>query len=63
MTGRLSPLSWWFLGLGVLGLLRYGTRWARVGEVPVTPVDLAWLLGSVVLIALAVALTRRAPPR
>ena len=46
---RRFALGLWFLGLGVLGLVRYGMKAARDAEFASDAVAWLWLTGSVVV--------------
>ena len=51
---RPFALGLWFLGLGVLGLLRYGMKAARDGGIASDPVAWLWLAGSVVVCVIGI---------
>ena len=51
---RRFALGLWFLGLGVLGLLRYGMKAARDAEVTSDPVAWLWLMGSVAVFVIGI---------
>lgn len=53
-------LGLWFLGLGVLGLLRWWMRYSRDLHAMRDPVMQLWLWGSLALVLLGVAWTIRA---
>jgi hypothetical protein len=46
---RRFALGLWFLGLGVLGLVRYGMKAARDADFASDTVAWLWLIGSVVV--------------
>jgi len=47
-------LGLWFLGLGVLGLLRYGMKAARDADIASDPVAWPWLIGSVAVCVIGI---------
>jgi hypothetical protein len=51
---RRFALGLWFLGLGVLGLLRYGMKAARDADIASDPVAWLWLTGSVVVCVIGI---------
>ena len=51
---RRFALGLWFLGLGVLGLLRYGMKAARDADLASDPVAWLWLAGSVVVCVIGI---------
>ena len=51
---RRFALGLWFLGLGVLGLLRYGMKAARDADIASDPVAWLWLAGSVVVCVIGI---------
>jgi len=53
-------LGLWFLGLGVLGLLRWWMRYARDAHAESDPVMRIWLWGSVALVVLGAVWAIRA---
>jgi len=53
-------LGLWFLGLGVIGLLRWWMRYARDAHADSDPVMRVWLWGSVALVVLGAVWAIRA---
>lgn len=51
---RRFALGLWFLGLGVVGLLRYGMKAARDAAITSDPVAWLWLIGSVVVCVIGI---------
>ena len=51
---RRFALGLWFLGLGVVGLLRYGMKAVRDAGITSDPVAWLWLAGSVMVCVIGI---------